>query len=269
MPEDLAALRLHPKRVLADPLPANFLRHADDQTVAGLAAVFQAIDSQGLAATSFGDWGALAAPRFLGRVTLAHAIQRFVAEGAWGISPHLIPHRSLHALSGTVSQALKLHGPNFGVGGGPDAAAEIVVAAAALIAEGKLPGAWAVFTGWDPEPVPTREGRSSAASVCTAVALALVPARSGHQGMRLRILAGADRSDPGKAAGQGPFTLEALQTLLANRDEKPMTAVWQLGCGGSLEIEQPGTISALSGPHLLGGLAGALSRTGAGTENKP
>ena len=84
-------------------LPANFLKHADEQTVAGIAAVFQAIDRGGLTGTHFTHWGVLAAPRFLGRALLAVTFERFAVEGAWGISPHVIPHRSLHAVAGVSS----------------------------------------------------------------------------------------------------------------------------------------------------------------------
>ena len=117
-------------------LPPASLKHAEDQTVAGLAAVCQAISTFQLGQTAFHDWGVLGAPRFLGRLAMHGAIQKFIAEGAWGISPHLIPHRLLHAVSGTVSLALKIQGPNFGVGGGPDGVGEAFLTAAALLQGG-------------------------------------------------------------------------------------------------------------------------------------
>src|SRR5262249_52347900 len=102
------------------PLPnggpaASLLKHADDQTVVALAAVAHAIREHRLETTDFSAWGVLAGPRYPGRAALVPALARFRAEGAWGMSPHLIPHRSLHSLSGTLSHALKTHGPNFGV----------------------------------------------------------------------------------------------------------------------------------------------------------
>src|SRR5262245_37863890 len=42
---DLLALRQKPGRVGGEPLPASFLRHADDQTVAGVGAVLRAVDA--------------------------------------------------------------------------------------------------------------------------------------------------------------------------------------------------------------------------------
>src|SRR5262249_46135975 len=123
-PEQLPALRQRPGPGVGQSLPANFLKHADEQTVAALAAVLQAVEEPGLAGTCFTDWGVVAAPCFLGRATLVLALQRYAAEGAWGLSPHFIPHRSQHAVAGTISQALKIHGPNFGAGGGPTGAVD-------------------------------------------------------------------------------------------------------------------------------------------------
>src|SRR5438067_465552 len=83
-----------------------------------------------------------------------------------GLSPHFIPHRSQHAISGTISQALKIHGPNFGAGGGPGAAAEALLAGAVLLEGSRLPGVWVVLTGWDPEYVPDPEGRPTCETTC-------------------------------------------------------------------------------------------------------
>jgi hypothetical protein len=105
------------------PLAPSVLRNSDEQTVAGLCAVFTAITSMRLPADHFEHWGVIAASRFLGRANLARALQSFLAEGVWGTSPHLIPHFALHSASGTISLALAMHGPNLGVGGGLHAAA--------------------------------------------------------------------------------------------------------------------------------------------------
>src|SRR5262249_10648029 len=138
---------------LPQPFPAALLKHADEQTVVGLAAVCRAVQAHGLGDTPFTHLGLLAAPRYFGRDAVVAALERFVAEGAWGVSPHHIPHRSLHSPSGTISLALQTHGPNFGVGGGPEGAGEVLLAAAALFARGEVPGLWLVLTGWDREPV--------------------------------------------------------------------------------------------------------------------
>ena len=83
-------------------LSPGFLKHAEDQTVAGLVAVCRAIADSPHAIQDLASWGVLGAPRFLGRIAMISAIQKFAVEGAWGLSPHLIPHRLLHALSGTI-----------------------------------------------------------------------------------------------------------------------------------------------------------------------
>ncbi len=163
-------------------LPTSFLKHAEDQTVLALAAVFAAIQEQGWQQRSFADWGVLAAPNFFGRIGNAQVFQRYRAEGAWGVSPHLIPHQSLHGMSGAVSQALTMHGPNFGIGAGPDA----FLIAIAMLADGGLPGLWLVLTGHETEWIPAAE-RIVPAPPCHAVALALMPEENGHAGGRLSI----------------------------------------------------------------------------------
>ncbi len=243
--EMLPALRQKPGPLPGDPLPPSFLKHADEQTVAGVAAVFQAIDRFGLKGTPFTDWGVLAAPRFLGRASLAVGLHRYKLEGAWGISPHLIPHHSLHSTSGTVSQALKIHGPNFGVGGGPHAADEGFLTAAALLAGDRVPGVWLILTGHDPELVPvppeaTPPTGPTSPMPCGAVALALVPARPGSHQLKLHVSAGAADADEGVAGPEWApplFTLEALLDALSGPDP---AGAWRLHCGGAVELKRHG-----------------------------
>ena len=102
--EMLPELRRCPGPVPANTLPTSVLKHSDEQTVVGLAAVFHAIQDGGLDPAGFRDWGVLAAPRFLGRCTVGCHLTRFAGEGAWGVSPHLIPHFALHSPSGTISK---------------------------------------------------------------------------------------------------------------------------------------------------------------------
>jgi len=188
--DSLAELRRNPGLFHGKPPPASLLKHADEQTVAGLCAVYRAIDKADWQTSCFRDWGVVAAPRFLGRPAMAAALQRFAVEGAWGVSPHLIPHRSLHSLSGTISQALKIHGPNFGVGGGPGATVEALLAAAALLEGKQLPGAWVVLTCLDPELPPDEAGRMPPATQAVGLALALTPIRASGSRLRLHIVDG-------------------------------------------------------------------------------
>ena len=99
-------------------------------------------DGGGLA-RRFAGWGVVAASRYLGRANLAAALRSFAAEGVWGTSPHLIPHFALHSLSGSISLALGLHGPNLGVGGGLHATAEGFLTALTWLAPGSCPA-----SGW-------------------------------------------------------------------------------------------------------------------------
>ena len=174
-PDDLRRWRREPGPAVGPSLPVTFLKHADEQTVAALTAVRRAIADAGWQGRSFVDWGVLAAPNFLGRRGIAQSLRAFAAEGPWGISPQLIPNNSLHAVSGTISQALGLHGPNFGIGGGPNAVRDALPLALTLVAG--LPGLWLVLTGYEREWVPADSDAIDPAEPpsCLAVALALVP----------------------------------------------------------------------------------------------
>jgi hypothetical protein len=232
----IRALRQSPGPALGTPLPANFLKHADDQTVLGIAAVLRAAHAFGLAETDFHDWGVLAAPRFLARSNVATALKRFQQEGAWGVSPHLIPHRSLHSVSGTVSQALNLHGPNFGVGGGPESAATALLAAAAMLQEETLPGVWLILTGWNWEPGPDLlEPGDSAPASCSAVAMALIPATPSRGGCCWRISGSPVTGDALSEPGATVLSLESVCDAL----ECPGASAtsWRLPCGGAAILE--------------------------------
>jgi hypothetical protein len=246
-PEQITALRQSPGPAVGEPTPPAFLKHLDEQTLAGLGAVFHAIHDHGLRDNDFADWAILGAPRFLGRQALAVALQRYRLEGAWGISPHLIPHRSLHSVSGTVSQVLKIQGPNFGVSGGAHAADEALLVAATLLVGDQVPGVWLVLTGYDPEPIPERSGeapandngRPATIPVCRALALALVAARPGSTALKLHITSGpANETMNGLASGTLPaFRFEAL--LHALHEPSPAGA-WHLHCGGQVELKRTG-----------------------------
>jgi hypothetical protein len=211
----LAQWRRQPPPIAGQPLPASFLKHSEDQTVAAVAAMYEAIARRGWLGRSFSDWGVIAAASFMGRGGTAHTLQRFVQEGAWGVSPHVIPHQSLHAASGTLSQILRIHGPNFGVGGGPHACREAFLIAAALLAEGNLPGLWLILTDHEREWVPVPNAKSVEpidAPLCEAVALALMPvdgAAEATDGPFLRI--GTETAAP----ALGELTLSELIGALA------------------------------------------------------
>lgn len=183
----IAQARRQPIAVGTEKLAVSILKHADDQTMLALLAVLEALEIHRWRDQSFADWGVIAAPTFFGRVNSALAIQRYRQEGAWGVSPHLIPHQSLHASSGTISQLLKIHGPNFGVGGGPNPAPDSLLFAAALLADGSLPGLWLIVTGHESEWIPAADGAAVPPPICQAAALALTPWQPHGDGPQLSI----------------------------------------------------------------------------------
>ena len=251
------------------PLPVGLLKNSDDQTVVGVAAVLQAISSGGLSSTRFSEWGVLAAPRFIGRVTMVTLLRRFAAEGAWGVAPQLIPHRSLHSLSGTVSQALKIHGPNLGIGGGPGALTEIFWISTAMLHGDRLAGAWIVLTGWTPEPI-VESGEPLPPDLrCTALAMALTAARSGWRGPRIKLIPPIQRRGIAHSTAVDGLTIDSLQAALAAPDVRATTIVWQLEDGARLELQHVDRSLAFSGPHAWPKSPGrvGVGSSGAGAEN--
>jgi hypothetical protein len=190
--DQIDGLRQKPGPSLKHRISPVLLKYSDEQTVMALSAVLDAAHRFGLQDTDFGNWGAIAAPCRLGRPKLAGALTRFVRDGVRGASPMIVPHLSLHAVSGTISQALHVHGANFGVSSGAEHVSEGLMAAVAVLSEIELPALWLVLTSWDSEFVPDEQGRCLAVGetspVCRGVALALSRAAINEPGPRLRIL---------------------------------------------------------------------------------
>ena len=216
------------------PLAPAFLRHQDDQTVVGLAAIFAAMAAGSFGADEFDSWGVVAAPRFLGRPLMATALPKFMAEGAWSVSPHTIPYLSLHSIAGAISQALHIHGPNFGVGGGPDGEIEALLAGMAMLSAYSLPGVWVVLTGWEPELVPGAHADDSAPFVCRAIALALSSRGSGAGDLQLSIEpAATGGSRVRSAAPLAPTSRMQVLAAILN-DRQYAAAHWPLPGNGML-----------------------------------
>ncbi len=230
---ELQAARGQPHPLTGKPFPPGTFKHTDEQTVAALLAVWQAMKTMGPDAGPFTDWGVLAAPRFIGRTAMAQTLERFATEGAWGISPHLIPHRSLHTISGTISQVLGIHGPNFGIGGGPGSASEALLAVPPLLAFERLPGLWLVLTCWSKEPIPQRGQAPIYPGPCVAVALALAPASSNAGRFTLRISPHTTASLPDGAT----FGAEPLHDSIS-AGGPAIAAAWQLAGGGEVVLER-------------------------------
>jgi hypothetical protein len=250
---ELPALRDQPGGPNAPPVPPRFLRHSDEQTVVGLAAVLQAMDSSALRDACYGDWGVVAAPVFPGRMGGAGTFTKFREGGCAAISPHIIPQNSLHSVAGAISICLGMHGPNFGIGGGPDALAEGLTVALSLVDQSSLPGLWLVLTQWSPEPVPDGRGSTQTETTCHGIALALLPGAG--QGLTLRmtlpesqpslgkaiprlVLSGKE-SDP-LAAAVGREGLAELAGWLTAGSARQRSAPWSFGLpwGGRVELVQ-------------------------------
>jgi len=265
--DQFPSLRQRPGPDDAIRLPANLLKHSDEQTVAALAAVLRAIAEFRMPIGSFSDWGIVSAPCFLGRSVLAGALEQFAVDGPWGISPHLIPHRSQHAVSGTISLALNIRGPNFGAGGGSDGPTEGLLGAAVMLAERSVPGVWVTVTGWDPDLLP---GKDNSRCECWAVALALVPRRTGSANPYL-VVSGGAKSTAGYEEEREP-TVSRLATLLLpvlSTESQAMRAGWQYP-GGWIELGRERTSAPLPEPHFLHRLSasGSTQARQAGMERK-
>ncbi len=181
------------------------LKHSDEQALAALVAVFQAIEQSPLPSDHFADWAIVSCARFLGRAAFARVLEKFKTDGAWGVSVHVIPHCTAHGVAGTVSMAIKNHGPSIGIGGGQDSEDNALLAMASIFESGACPGAWMVLSGWSPELQIAECGAPISDSKCHAIALAISPQELGASLGQLQIcgisatnaaLAADDRTSP-------------------------------------------------------------------------
>ena len=232
---DIAKLRSNPGPYRGEPFAPTLLRNSDEQTVVGLAAVLQAIERFRLSPSALTDWGLVAAPRYLGRLCMAQALDNFQRTGPSLVSPLIVPHRSLHSLSGTLSLALDLRGPNLSAGGGPGALADGLQTALALVQEPNLPGIWLVLTEWDPEPTPDVRGQATQPCTCLGVALALVPATRICSGSRLCLQ--RHHRAAGFTEGQGlKPSLASLVTVLTAATPASAYRQWTFRLGWNAEM---------------------------------
>jgi hypothetical protein len=214
------------------PFPATFLKASEDQTVLALAAVLRAVEAFGLHGESFAGWGLVAAPRSMGRLAAAESLHKYCQGGAWKVSPFVVPHRSLHSISGTISQALQIRGPNIGVGGNPAAVIEGLLTSLTLLGEGRLPGLWLVVSEADPEPVPDDLGVSAVSVVYRALALAFRPGIAARELLRLCLVPG----EPAQAAAERPAPMVADLIDFLSRGQEPATWTHPMSWGATLEL---------------------------------
>lgn len=244
---ELAELRNRAAPAGAPALPPRFLRHADEQTVVGVHAVLQAIagHARPLELTRH---AVVAAPCQSGRLAAARTLAQLPTGGSVTVSPHVVPQCSLHSVAGAVSVGLGMHGPHLGVGGGPDALAEGLSAAATLVTGRGDPtcrAAWLVATDWDAEPELDPSGEVRTNPVCRGLALLLESTGSSPDGgeeatqleLSLRMPKQATRAG-GIAETAGG--LVAFARALAMCAEGGALAGWTIACPWGAEIRISG-----------------------------
>lgn len=160
-------------------LPPRFLRHADEQTVVGMRAVLKTLVDAGGAAADLVHDAVVAASCGAGQPTAARTMVALKQQGPVGVTPHVVPQCSLHSPASAVSVGLGMHGPTIGVGGGPAAIAEGLLAASTLAMSlaGTQPAAaiWLVVTGWDTAPALDDNAAPTNDPTCRGLALWLQP----------------------------------------------------------------------------------------------
>ena len=145
---DIAALRGPLQQFFGNTVSVGILKQCDDLVLLSLTALRDAITAFGITPERQAGWGVVANPRRAGQARMTETITKFLTNGAWSVSPHVIPHCLLHSLSGILSQALALNGPNMGVGGVPDTEEDVCLGMAAWLAGEDATGGWMVWAGW-------------------------------------------------------------------------------------------------------------------------
>jgi hypothetical protein len=232
-PQTLSVLRKQPGPPGGPVPPASLLNHADDQTVAALAAVLNAIQMGRFQPDEFTDWAVVAAPRFAGRVAVAGSLEKYRRLGPLSVSPILIPFISLHSPSSLISLALRIHGPSFGVGGGSGEFVQALLTGLALQQQRDVPGVWVVVAGWDPEMVPEPERVEGQRPVCRAAALALLPEAAGAQGSHMRLVPVVEtETEPSNVP-----SLPSLVRFLGGAETSNPTRRWSCPVNGGYKLE--------------------------------
>jgi 3-oxoacyl-(acyl-carrier-protein) synthase len=173
MAVDLPELRERLVATFPETLSSGVLKQCDELTLVALDAVRQAAVAL---PHKTPDWGVVASLRSPGRRRMAETLTRFRERGAWGVTPHFIPHSLLHSAPGLIAQALGLRGPSAGFGGTTETEDDALRGAAAWLAGGDLPGAWLVWAGW------SRETLASDLATAEAMAAAVVWVEAGPTG---------------------------------------------------------------------------------------
>jgi hypothetical protein len=230
--ESIAPLRKTIPAWAPNDTPTHFFKYSDEQTVVAAHAVSDAIARCGLVPNDWRNWGIITAPQFLGRVSGAGVFRRFRAGGASAVSPHTIPQHSLHSVSGALSVLLAGRGPNVGVGGGPNALAEGLLAATTLFDGDEASATWLVCTGWNPEPLPNPEGNANGQGVCHAFALALQSSAATLQRGELSI----EYNDSLQGLARSPHVSDVVDQLITCEAGSSIAMQWQMSGGARARL---------------------------------
>jgi hypothetical protein len=243
----LAAARKAPPSRFAANIAAPSLKHTDEQAVAALVALDRAMTAAGMSNEACHRWGVISTSSYVGRNASAAIRDRFLAEGAWGVSVHATPHRSLHSIASTISLGLQNHGPSFGSGGAPGQEPSGLMAAAGFLQSGQCDGIWLLLTAWLPELAVDVKGQPIGESTCLGVALGLVaqPAVTSVGRVRIRML---DEQSPAAAAAASPQPVVNLTEFLA--DEGLKSSVWSCLPSPWMKLEIELSSADLRGPHF-------------------
>lgn len=220
--EQWTAIRKSPEAQVSMSLAPSVARHCDEQTLASLFAVGDAMRRMALTPKAFSEWGIVCSSRYLGRSFFSQSLAKFDREGPWSTSIQVVPHRSLHSPSSTLSLALGSHGPNIGVGGGVDGEGQALLAATSLLDSSKLPGVWLVLAGWTPELNIDGDGRPLEEARCHAIALALQSTSQADEGWRLRIVPDLEAFEDAAAAPSSRSATSWLSLLTTLLDKQPL-----------------------------------------------
>jgi hypothetical protein len=209
---EIVRLRAEVAAAYSQMISVGTLKQTDEQCLVALLGLREAIDDTGLNRSDLENWALVATPRTLSRKRISESIAKFREQGVWSMSPHLIPHTSLHSLPGLLSQALQQHGPNLGAGGLPGRESESLWAALPFLCDSNCPGVWLVLTGWNRESIDANE------TFCQAAVLGL-RAASAHSCRPQFCFQPSSIS-----GGDSTFTLESLGQAI----QQQSTTTWEL-----------------------------------------
>lgn len=250
---ELAEIRKQPPACFSPKLSPLFLKHSDEQTLAALTALYRAIGEFSLKGEDFDRWGIVSISRYLGRGAFATLSNKFATEGAWGVSVQVIPHRTAHSVSGTISLGLAAHGPAIGANGGTNGERTGLLALPSIMHESQANGVWLVCSRWMPELSVDRTGRSVSDSVCLAAVLALVRTERAEQFTSLgylRIGSATSQSDSQSESRSDSQSDSPAEHLPGDPDAGLLAAlfdetehrcsehrIWRRMAGGGLQVE--------------------------------